>query len=86
MIEISYRIKFINVLRMKILKGAATGLPVHFHVEICHKTPNDYHKNEKIKTFCIAANTDSRNWSVKMDHKKSGCWFIVKYGKNNLVN
>ena len=42
---------------MKILKGATIGMPAHFvfYVKICNETPNDYHKNEKIQTFCIIA-------------------------------
>ena len=42
---------------MKILKGATIDMPAHFafYVKICNKTPNDYHKNKKIQTFCIIA-------------------------------
>ena len=51
--------KFIDVylLTMKILKGANIGMPAHFafYMKICNKTPNDYHKNKKIQTFCIIA-------------------------------
>ena len=41
---------------VKILKGAAIGIPAHFefYVEICHKTQNDYHENKRIPTFCIS--------------------------------
>ena len=42
---------------MKILKGATIDMPAHFafYVKICNKTPNEYHKNKKILTFCIIA-------------------------------
>jgi hypothetical protein len=35
-------------------------------VEICHKTPNNFHKNKKIQMFCIIACPKSITTSKSM--------------------